>query len=301
MLALEVDFAAELRGAEMAKPGVERRFGDDDTAGFDTVVDEIDVQTGFVVNVIESVREIRGDLHSRHPRGENSEARVVLVAETIGEAGAVDEVVDEVDVVAGDRGAEEFDDADVVAAADDREELLELIRLEFAAELALEDNDFGSAESAAPAGGGGGVALGEEVVGGGADFREIVYVRVFWERVAEGGERGAAGSGGVGGETVAGGAGVGSAGGRGVGSGGFVGERSGGPESGPWGGWSWALGWALLCSRGGRGTCRVGGHLCLAHKQKKKEKRRIRRRRRRKCLQNEFLYLEFDVGRSNGD
>jgi len=237
LLVLEVDFAAELRGAEVANPSVERRFGDDDTAGFDTVVDEIDVQTGFVVNVIECVREIRGHLHARHPRGENSEARVVLVAETIGEAGAGDEVVDEVDVVAGDGGAEEFHDADVVAAADDREELLELIRLESAAELALEDNDVGSAESAAPAGGGGGVALGEEVVGGGADFGEIVDVRVFWERVAEVGERGAAGNGGVGGETVAGGTGgtgVGSAGGGGVRSGGFVGERSGGPESGPW-------------------------------------------------------------------
>jgi len=222
LFVFEVDFAAELRGAEMANPSVERRFRDDDAAGFDTVVDEIDVQTGFVVNVIECVSEIRGDLHSRHPRGENGEARVVLVAETIGEAGAVDEVVDEVDVIAGDGGAKEFDDADVVAATDDGEQLLELIGLEFADELALEDNDVCSAESAAPAGGGGGVSLGEEVVGGGADFGEVVDVRVFWERVAERGEGGAAGNGGVGGETVAGGAAVGSAGGGGVRSGGSV-------------------------------------------------------------------------------
>lgn len=195
----------------MANPSVEGRLSDDDSAGLDVAVNEVDVQTGFVVNVIEAVSEIRGDLHSGHPRGEDGEVRVVLAAEAVGEAGSVDEVVDEVDVVAGDRGAEEFDDADVVAAADDGEEVLELRGLELAAELALEDNDVGAAERAAPAGRGGGVALGEEVVGGGADFGEFVDVRVLRERVAEGGEGGAAGDGGVGGQPVAGGAGVGRA------------------------------------------------------------------------------------------
>ncbi|RDX88177.1 hypothetical protein CR513_30266, partial [Mucuna pruriens] len=213
----------ELRGAEVANPSVEGRFGDDDSAALDVVMDEVDAQTGFVVNVIEAVSEIRGHLHSRHPRGEHREMRAFLVAEAIGEARPVDEVVDEVDVVAGDGGAEELDDADVVAPADDGEELLELRGLEFAAELALEDNDVGAAEVAAPAGGGGGVALREEVVGGGADFGEVVDVRVFRERVAEGSEGGSARNGCVGGEPVAGGAAVGGA----VRGGGFVRERIG--------------------------------------------------------------------------
>ena len=177
----------------MANPSIEGRLGDDDSAALDMVMDEIDVQTGFVVNVIEAVSEIRGDLYSRHPRGENGEVRVVFVAEAVGEGGAVaDEVVDKVDVVTGDGGTKEFDDADVVAAADDGEELLELVGLEFAAKLALEDNDVGATEGAAPARGGGGVAFGEEVVGGGTDFGEVVDVGVFGERVAEGGDGGEA-------------------------------------------------------------------------------------------------------------
>jgi len=177
----------------VANPSVEGRLGDDDAAALDMVMDEIDVQTGLVVNVIEAVSEICGDLHSRHPRGEDGEVHVVFVAEAVGEGGAVvDEVVDEVDVVAGDGGAEELDDADVVAAADDGEELLELWSLELAAELALEDNDIGAAEGAAPARGGGGVAFGEEVVGGGTDFGEVIDVRVFGESVTEGGEGGEA-------------------------------------------------------------------------------------------------------------
>lgn len=37
------------------------------------------------------------------------------------------------------------------------------------------------------------MALGEEVVGGGADLRKIIDVRIFRQRLAEAGERGSAG------------------------------------------------------------------------------------------------------------
>lgn len=89
-------------------------------------------------------------------------------------------------MIAGDGCAEELDDAAVVAATDDGEALFELVGLELAAELALEDDDVSAAEGAAPGrcGGGGGVAFGEEVVGGGGDFGEGVDVRVFGEGVA---------------------------------------------------------------------------------------------------------------------
>ncbi|KOM49395.1 hypothetical protein LR48_Vigan08g022200 [Vigna angularis] len=147
----------------MANSSVKRRFHDDYAAGFDVVLDEIGVQTDFVVNVIECVSEIRGDLHSRHPCGENGEARVVPVAETIGEVGAVDEVIDEVDVVTKDESVEEFDDANVVAAVDDEDQLLELIRLEFADELALEENVMERGEGGAADNGGVG---GETILGG---------------------------------------------------------------------------------------------------------------------------------------
>ena len=48
---------------------------------------------------------------------------VLLVPKTIRDVHTVDEVVDEVDVVAGDGNAEEVDDNDVVPAADHRESL----------------------------------------------------------------------------------------------------------------------------------------------------------------------------------
>lgn len=78
------------------------------------------------MNVIEAVCEICGNLHSRDPIGENREMDVLRVSQTIGEIRAVDEFVDEVDVVAGDGSAEELDDADVVAAANDGEAFSEL-------------------------------------------------------------------------------------------------------------------------------------------------------------------------------
>lgn len=64
----------------------------------------------------------------------------------------------------------------MVALADRREPLLELRQADRAAELALENDDVFVAEAAPP--GGGGEALRVEVVGGGADFRELVDVGV---------------------------------------------------------------------------------------------------------------------------
>lgn len=123
------DLAAELRSAEMANPSVEIGLGDDDATALDVVVDEAYEQPSLVVDVIEAVSEIGGDLHSRHPRVEHREVNVPRVPETIRKVGTVDELVHEVDVVAGDGCAEELDDADVVAAAHDGEEFTELLGL----------------------------------------------------------------------------------------------------------------------------------------------------------------------------
>lgn len=101
MFVFYVDFIVELRGAETANPSIKRRFCDDDATGFGVVVDKIDVQTCFVVNVIKCMSETYGNLYSRHPCGEKGEVWVVLIAETIRQADTVYEVIDEVDVVAG--------------------------------------------------------------------------------------------------------------------------------------------------------------------------------------------------------
>lgn len=146
------------------------------------------------MNVIEPLRKIRGDLHSRHPRGQNSELRVLGISQTIRQVCTFHEVVDEENVLAGDRSAEELDDATVVAAAYDGEKMFQLGRLDLAAELALENDGVFAAKGAAPAAGGGrsGVVLGEEVVGSGAELGVVVDVGVLGEGNAEAGERGAA-------------------------------------------------------------------------------------------------------------
>lgn len=77
----------------------------------------------------------------------------------------------------------------MVATADDGEQLAKLGGLEFASEFALEDDDVSATECTVPARGGGRVAFGEEVVCGGTDFGEVVDVGIFWECVAEFGER----------------------------------------------------------------------------------------------------------------
>ncbi|QHN95084.1 uncharacterized protein DS421_18g606480 [Arachis hypogaea] len=129
----------------MANPSIEIRLGDDYSAALDVVVDESDAQSCLVVNVIEAVSDIGGHLHSREPSRQHREVSVDLVPKAIGEVGAVDELVDEVDVVAGDGRAEELDDADDMAPADQGEPLPELRGLELPAELALEDDDVSTA------------------------------------------------------------------------------------------------------------------------------------------------------------
>lgn len=86
-----------------------------------------------------------------------------------------------------------------MAPADYGEAVDEQGGVHLAAEAALEDHCAVVAEAGEPGGGGGGgrVWLEQEIVGGGADFLEIVYVGLFGEdRLAEAGERSAAGDGG---------------------------------------------------------------------------------------------------------
>lgn len=68
-----------------------------------------------------------------------------------------------------DGRTEKADYAAVVTAADEGEPLAELVQLEGAAELPLEDDDVSAADGGAPGGGGGGL-LGQEVVGGRPDL-----------------------------------------------------------------------------------------------------------------------------------
>lgn len=79
------------------------------------------VGTGEIVDVIEAMRDVGGDLHPRGPRDEIGVARVPAVAEAVREAGPGDKFIDEKDDGAGDGGAEELDEAAVVTPADDGE------------------------------------------------------------------------------------------------------------------------------------------------------------------------------------
>jgi hypothetical protein len=83
---------------------------------------------------------------------------------------AINEVVDEENVAAGDGSAEELDEVEVVATANNNKVLLEQGHLDLAAELALENDSVFAPESATP-GAGGGVGSGE--------------LLVFWVRSAE--------------------------------------------------------------------------------------------------------------------
>lgn len=179
------------------------------------------------MNVIKRLGEIRSNLHSGNPTGQDREVQVLLISQTIGEISSIHEVVHEVNVVARDASANKLDYADVVATADHREAFSELIQLEFATELALENNDVSASESTSPrgSGGGGGITLGEEIVGGGANFREVIDVGVFREAISKTRERVSAGDGGVGGESETGGARV--SGRAGVRSGWVGGRRCG--------------------------------------------------------------------------
>lgn len=87
----------------------------------------------------------------------------------------------------------------MVALADYREAADELIGVYLAAEPPLHDHGAVVADAAEPrrGGGGGGMRLEQEIVGGGADFLEIVDVGLVGEdRLAEAGEGGAGGGGG---------------------------------------------------------------------------------------------------------
>lgn len=86
----------------MADPRCEILLRDDDAGAFDMVVNKSRTRTGEIVDVVEAVSEIGSDLHPRRPCRETGEARIVPVAEAIGEAGSGGELVDEVDVAAGD-------------------------------------------------------------------------------------------------------------------------------------------------------------------------------------------------------
>lgn len=140
------------------------------------VVDEVEVEARVVVDVLERLSDVGGDLDSRDPGGEDGEVGVSRVPEAVGEVGTGGVDVDEVEVLAGDSGAKQPDEADVVAPADLEEETVELRLVDSEAEFAADDDSVGSSgvagEGAAP--GGGGEAVGEEVVGSGGDVGEGV-------------------------------------------------------------------------------------------------------------------------------
>lgn len=76
---------------------------------------------GVVVDVLEALRKVAGDLYAGHPGGEWGEARVSLVAKAVSEGGPGYEFVNEVDAVDGNGSSEEPDDAAVMALADSGE------------------------------------------------------------------------------------------------------------------------------------------------------------------------------------
>lgn len=110
----------------MANPSVQSLLRDDDAGAVDVVVDEIGVEAGEMVDVIEAVSEIGSDLHPRNPSGEIGEARVQRVSQAISEINTANEFIDEVNVVTGDGSAEEFNQAAMVAPADNGEAISEL-------------------------------------------------------------------------------------------------------------------------------------------------------------------------------
>lgn len=100
--------AAEMGGPKVADLGVKIWLRHHDAAAFDAIMDEVDVQPRVVVDVIERVGHVRGNLHPRYPRLQHCVVRVPLVPQAIGEAGAFHELVHQVNVLAGDRRAEEL-------------------------------------------------------------------------------------------------------------------------------------------------------------------------------------------------
>lgn len=63
------------------------------------VVNEVRLQPRTMVDVIESVSEVGGDLHPRKPGGEHGEAWIFGVSKTIHKIRSNNEIIDEIDVI----------------------------------------------------------------------------------------------------------------------------------------------------------------------------------------------------------
>lgn len=184
----------------MADLGAEVGLRDDDGGAFNPVVDA-GGGGGMLVDVLEAVGNVGSDLDAGSPGCERSEAGISRVAEAVGEAGAGNEFVDEIDVVIGEGGAEEASEAAVVGPAEGSETgaegNLRVAASKAVAEGTLDDDGVPAAEGAAPGGGrGAGEALGEEVISGGAELREGVEGGGLREGGAEGGKAKGGGRGG---------------------------------------------------------------------------------------------------------
>lgn len=104
------------------------------------------IGTREIVDVIEAVGDVGGDLHPRGPRDKIGEAGIPAVTEAVGDAGAGNKFVDEEDDGAGDGGTEEFDEAAVVAPADHGEAAAELREVHLLAEVAARNNNISVAD-----------------------------------------------------------------------------------------------------------------------------------------------------------
>lgn len=93
-------------------------LNNDDAGSLDVVVDDWGIEARLVVDVVEGLRKVGGDLHSGEPGGEEGEAGVVGVAEAGGQTGPRNVRVNQIDVVAGGGDAHEGNDARVVALAE---------------------------------------------------------------------------------------------------------------------------------------------------------------------------------------
>lgn len=97
----------------MANLGAQARLSDDDAGALHPVVDRL----GVVVDVLEALSDVGGDLNAGEPGSERGEAGVLGVPEAPEEAGAGDVAIDDVDIVICEGGAEELHDAAMMAPA----------------------------------------------------------------------------------------------------------------------------------------------------------------------------------------
>lgn len=103
----------------MAYLRIQRVVHDENAGALDTVMNKSRIQSSTVMDVIEAVSQVRRDLHSRHPIRQNREIRVSRVSETVRETGAFNVIVNEVNMVSGNRSSEELDQASMVAFTND--------------------------------------------------------------------------------------------------------------------------------------------------------------------------------------